>query len=141
MTKQDLLDALSTKFHRVEDPGEPRQKYGNLWYYLVKVYDLVGEGLRDMNIPFYVEDEGLPSEVAYWSPSEPKPTPVSGFQQEVTIYISGKIADGTIEGAFSEMLDTVNETAIYKVVMPDLTEKRLFVDKDGDGDLRYRSMA
>jgi len=139
MTKQDLLNALTTKFRRVETPHE-QATYGNLKYYLVKVYDLIGDALRDANIAFYVEDEGLPTEAAYWSPSEPKKAPATGFQQEVTAYVASKIADGTIEGAFSEMVDQVNENAIYTVVMPDLTERRLFVDKDGNGDLRHRQM-
>ena len=141
MTKAELIAKLQTKFHRVEDPGEPRQKYGNLWYYLVKVYDLVGEGLRDVNIPFYVEDEELPSEAAYWSPSEPKPATIEGFQQKVDAYISSKITDGTIEAAFVEAINVMYEVAIFKVVMPDLTERRLFVDRDTDGKFRYRPMA
>ncbi len=139
MKKAELLQKLNDKFYRVDDPGEARQTYGNLKYYLVKVYDVIGEGLRDVNIAFYVESEGEVDEVAYWSPSEPKPDPISGFQNEVNVYIAGKITDGTIEAAFTEQIDPVNETAIYKVVMPDLTEKRLFVDKD-NGNLRHRNM-
>lgn len=140
MTKQELLDALATKFYRVEAPVK-QQEYGNLWYYLVKVYDLVGDSIRDKNVAFYVEDEGEATEAAYWSPSEPKPTQESGFQQEVTDYVASKIADETIEGAFSEQIDTVNENAIYKVIMPDLTERRLFVDRNSTEDLRYRLLA
>lgn len=139
MNKAELLVKLNDKFHRVEDPGAARQIYGNLKYYLVKVYDLVNKALRDANIAFYVENEGETNEAAYWSPSEPKSDPVSGFQDEATAYVTGKIADGIIEAAFAEQVDPVNETAIYKVVMPDLTERRLFVDKE-NGDLRHRNM-
>jgi len=139
MTKADLIAKLEVKFHRIETP-QMAADYGGLKYYLVKVYDLVSDALRDANIAFYVQDEGTPSETAYWSPSEPKPEAISGFQQEVTVYISDKIVAGIIEAAFAEQIDPVNENAIYKVVMPDLTEKRLFVDKDSNGNLRYRPM-
>ncbi|MCK5608633.1 hypothetical protein KAR91_42515 [Candidatus Pacearchaeota archaeon] len=138
MKKVDLLQALSVKFHKVETPNLV-QTYGSLKYYQVKVYDVIGETIRDMNIPFYVENEGQAGESAYWSPAEPKPDPVGGFQNEVAAYITGKITDGTIEAAFAEQIDRVNKTAIYKVVMPDLTEKRIFVDKD-NGNLRHRNM-
>ena len=139
MNKAELLGKLNDKFHRVDDPGTAVQTYGNLKYYQVKVYDVVGETIRDMNIPFYVENEGQAEEAAYWSPAEPKPDAISGFQNEVAVYIAGKITDSTIEAAFAEQIDRVNETAIYKVVMPDLTEKRIFVDKD-NGNLRHRNM-
>lgn len=139
MTKAELLLALATKFYKVLNPTM-HQEEGGLRWYTVKCYDKVGDAIRDINIPFYVESEGEVDEAAYWSPSEPKPEPVSGFQQEVDVYIAGKITDDTIEGAFAETIDQANETAIYKVVMPDLSEKRLFVDKDGNGDLRHREM-
>jgi hypothetical protein len=138
MNKTELLQALSSKFYRVETPTE-QQDYGNLKYYLVKVYDLVGDGLRDSNIAFYVENEGQGNEAAYWSPAEPKPdSPIATFQQEINTYISAKVADSTIEAAFPELVDISNEVAVYHVVMPNLTEKRLFVDKDVNGDLQHR---
>lgn len=139
MTKSELLTELGTKFYKVLNPTM-HQEEGGLRWYTVKVYDRIGDAIRDSNIPFYVENEGEINEIAYWSPSEPKPDPVSGFQQEIDIYIAGKITGGTIEGAFAETVDQINETAIYKVVMPDLTERRLFVDKDANGDLRHRQM-
>ena len=149
MTKQELLQKLSIKFHKIGtphpqytsgDPPVPTPDENGYQYYLVKVHDSVNDGLRDINIGFWVENEGQGNEVAFWSPSEPKPEPISGFQQEVTTYIVAKITDGTIEAAFPEQLDPLNGTAIFKVVMPDLTERRLFVDKDG-GVLRHRNMA
>ena len=140
MKKAELIQALETKFHRVETPVE-QADYGGLKYYLVKVYDLVNDGLRDVNIAFYVEDEGQPSEAAYWSPSEPKPSPVSGFQQELATFIASKILAGAIKGAFAEKVDQVNETAIYQVVWSDLSERRYFVSKDVSGDLQLEQLA
>ena len=140
MTKAELMVALEGKFYKVFTPAL-QQTYDNLKYYLVKVYDKIGDAIRDQNIPFYVEDEGLPSEAAFWSPSEPKPDKIPGVQEKLNGFISAKIEDGTIEAAFAEQIDPVNETAIYKVVMPDLSEKRLFIDRDAGGNLRYRLMA
>jgi hypothetical protein len=139
MKKQELLAALGSKFHRVETPALEAD-YGELRYYLVKVYHLVDDGLRDVNIPFYVEKEGLPEEAAYWSPSEPLPTRPTEFREEVQAYIAQKISDGTIEGAYIEQIDQANETAVGTAIMSDLTEKRLFLDKDGNGDLRHRAL-
>ena len=137
MTKQDLLDALATKFYKVGAANPQGNPTLGLQWYLVKVFDKNGDVIRDQNVSFY---EDTATGEAYWSPSEPKPTPVSGFQQEINAYIAGKIADGTIEGAFSEQMDITNENAIYMVVMSDLTQKRLFVDRDNNGVLRHRLM-
>ena len=140
MNKAELLQKLNNKFHRVDDPGIARQTYGNLKYYLVKVYDVIGEALRDMNIAFYVENEGQAEEVAYWSPSEPKPESTARFTQEVHDYIKSVIDAGQIEGAFVESVDEQKEIAIVNIIMNDLTEQRRFVDRDGNGDLQHRQI-
>lgn len=140
MTKAELLQELNVKFYKVGVP-DLKQSYDNIKYYTVSVFDKTGDALRDINIPFYVENEGGGSESAYWTPSEPKPTPEIRFQQEVDTFIASKITAGTIEGAFSVELDATNENAIFKVIMPDLAERKLFVDRDINGDLRHRNMA
>lgn len=140
MNKAELLQKLNDKFYRVEDPGPARQTYGNLKYYLVKVYDLLGDALRDINIAFYVESEGEVDEVAYWSPSEPKPEPTTGFTQEVNDYIKSVIDAEQIEGAFIEAVDEVKEIAVARIIMNDLTEQSRFVDRDANGDLQHRQI-
>lgn len=137
MTKAELLQALATKFFKVGTPHADGSidEFG-FQSYLVKTIDKVGDSIRDQNYRFYVEDDGGPAEAAYWSP-EPKPDPVSGFQKELRTYIEGKIGDNTIEAAYIESIDVANETAIAKVVMPDLSEVRVFLDKDA-GNLRHR---
>jgi hypothetical protein len=122
MNKTELLAALATK------------------YYLVKVYDKVGDAIRDMNIGFYVDLEGTGSEAAYWSPSEPKPVAGTGFQQEVMDYIKTKISAGAIEGAFITAIDQVKEIASGVAIVDvagTLAEKKIFVDRSG-GNLRHR---
>lgn len=143
MKKADLLQALNTKFYKVLNVTMHQQE-NNLKWYTVKCYDKIGNALRDINVPFYVENEGQPNEVAYWSPSEPKPAPVTGgFQVELSAYIISKVGDGTIEGAVAESIDNVNETAVVRIIKDvsgSLTELRLFIDKDTNGDLQHRQI-
>lgn len=143
MNKSELLTKLNGKFYKVGNATVRATDEFGIKYYLVKVYDAVGETLRDTNIAFYIENEGNTNETAYWNPSEPKPDPVIGFAQEVNDYLSQKITDGAIEGVSVVSVDRQNETAITEVVMTDankLIESRLFLDKDGAGNLRDRAI-
>jgi len=141
MNKSELLEKLSEKFYKVETPTLKQTPVGNLKQYLVKVYDLIGDALRSMELGFYVKDEGETSEVAFWLSSEPKPTSVAGFTEEINDYIKDIIGTGKIEGAFIEIIDEVNEIAVASIVMNDLTKQRRFVDRDADGNLRHRPLA
>jgi hypothetical protein len=139
MTKSELLTALNGKFYKVGAPNQQQIDEFGIQYYLVKVYDKVGDAIRDMNLAFYVEAEGQPSEAAYWSPSEPKPTPIESSRQKLLNYIESKITDGTIRAGYIEQADFISETVIIKVVMEiggNTVEKRIFIDKDPQGNLR-----
>ncbi len=142
MKKADLLQALSTKFYKVETPNL-QQTYGNLKYYLVKVYDVIGEALRDANIAFYVENEGQGNEAAYWSPSEPKPgTPQ--FLQDLDVYIASLLTDGTFEMLIGKgTVDAVNESSIVTAIVTSgntLEERRYLIDKDTGGNFQNRQI-
>jgi len=139
MKKAELLQKLNDKFYKVLNVTMHKE-YDGLRWYTAKVYDKIGDALRDANIPFYVENEGEADEAAYWSPSEPKPDPVTGFTQEVNDYIKGVIDAGQIEGAFIEAIDEVKEIAIARIIMNDLTEQRRFVDRKTDGTLQHRQI-
>ena len=139
MTKTELLTALNGKFYLVSNPVMKADLDGLKWY-MVKVYDKINDSLRDTTIAFYVENEGEGGEVAYWSPSEPKPTPVTGFALEVSNYIQAKITDGTIEGGFVNSVDNAKEIAYGTAIVDvsgDLQEKKILVDKDGE-TIRHR---
>lgn len=140
MNKSELLQKLSEKFYKVGTANLRQPCEGSLKWYLVKVYDLVGDALRDMSLGFCVENEGEVNEVAYWLSSEPKPTPVTSFTKEVNDYIKSVIDAKQIEGGFVELVDEVKEIAVVKVVMNDLTQQRRFVDKDENGDLQHRQL-
>ena len=139
MNKSELLIKLNEKFYKVGNATVRETDEFGIKYYLVKVYDKVGDAIRDSNLAFYVENDGEVNEVAYWSPSEPKPTPVESPQQKLLNYIASKIADGTIRAGYIEASDSISETAIVKVAIEiggNLTEKRIFIDKDPQGNLR-----
>ncbi len=139
MTKSELLAELATKFYKVGTANQQGIDEFGIQYYLVKVYDKVGDALRDMNLAFYVEAEGQSSEAAYWSPNEPKPAPKESSQKKLLNYIVSKIADGTVRAGYIEQADFDSETAVIKVVMEvggNLTERRIFIDKDPQGNLR-----
>lgn len=144
MNKSELLAELATKFYKVGTANQQSIDEFGIQYYLVKVYDKVGDAIRDMNLAFYVEAEGQVTEAAYWSPSEPKPTVVpSGFQVDIDNYIQSKIDVGAIEGAFTDSIDIVKEIAYGRAIIDvsgTLTEKKIFIDKDANGDLRHRAV-
>jgi len=138
MTKQGLLNLLKEKFTKVlaeKQVGEPEE---GITHWAVPVFDKVSDILIRQWVHFYTDAEGN----AYWQDREPKPTPGSDPSAQLRQYINSKIADGTIEGANIDLIDAINETAIVRVWMGDpLEEKRLFVDRDDSGKLRYRVIA
>ena len=140
MTKAELITALEGKFTKVFSPSLT-QTYDNFNYYLVKVYDVIDDSIRDFNVAFYVKDEGQGTERAFWSPSEPKQSPSISTSTKLQNYIDARIADDTIEIGKIEVLNNANEAAIVTVVLDQsgiLVEKKLLVDTDAQGDLRYR---
>ena len=140
MIKSELITALEGKFYKLFTPTLG-QSIGNLNYYLVKLFDKVGDCLRDSNLAFYVENEGEVDEAAYWSPKEPKPTQVESFDAKAQAYLNTKIADGTVEGAFIIESNSKCENATVKVIIDNsgtLEEKTLLLDKDSQGDARHR---
>lgn len=129
MTKQDLLDALDAKFHKVAVVTEQSEEAGVKWY-LAGVFDIndAGTGMVRKNIPFYVEDEGLSTEEAYWGPAEPKPTPGDpSFDQRVRAFIASKVADATILYGTVLSMDVLSLKAHGEVIMPDKSKKEVLL--------------
>ena len=140
MTKTELLAELAVKFHIVLAPDlqatYPIPGGGTVKYYTVSTFDLVGNVLRDRNIPFYVEDEGGPAETAHWSGSEPKPTPEENAQALLIAYLNSKIGDGTGGTVRSyRILEGTLNIAMKQVVVSglqqDWTWKDYLVTHDG----------
>lgn len=140
MDKQGLLDALAAKFTYVGTPQEVGEAEG-IKRYIVGCWDVVGDVAVRTNVGFYVEDEGQPTEAAYWQNREPKPTPTLTWAQEVLNYIQSKIEDDTIEAAFIDSIDVQNETAegrAYLIQATDIVERHILVDKDPSDVIRHR---
>ncbi len=140
MTKADLIAALATKYFIVRTPVLQSTE-GDLNWYTAKVYDKIDEALREGNISFWVQNDGISGETAYWSPAEPKPAPTTTFVGELEDYIGSKITAGVIEGGFITYINESNEIA-YGIAIVDqagtLVEKKVFLDKDSGGNLQHR---
>ena len=79
MKKIELLTELEKKFFKVgkvalADPSQAgqavREQEGVMWY-IAGVYEQSGNTLARRNISFYVVDEGLPTEQAFYADREP----------------------------------------------------------------------
>jgi hypothetical protein len=140
VNKQDLLNALTAKFHAV---GDPRHQFaeGGLKVYAVMVFELAGDDISRRNIEFVVENEGLGNEAAYWAPEEPETMPAQNqFISDINVYVAARIADGTIEAAFVTEEDLINEKAIawaYAQVASEWREVKVLLRRDVNGDIEH----
>ena len=133
MTKDELIAALQSKFHIILDVMDVKVITPTLNFYRVKVFDLVNGGLRDQNISFYVENEGLATEAAYWAPSEPKPTPVENAQALLKAFLDSKITDATVR-SYRIMEGTFNietRTVVVEALKPDWLWAFFLITHDG----------
>jgi len=93
MNKAELLVELEGKFEDVLAVVKQSEVAG-VSYYVANVFDVVGDTGRTINVMFFVKDESLAGEVAFWGSSEPKPTPppvVPTFADEAQAWLQSKI--------------------------------------------------
>lgn len=108
MKKQDLLNELSTKFHKLGrvapvdlSPTDTtiRDEEGVRWY-IAGIYEKADNRLIRKNIPFYVEAEGEVNEAAFYAeklPAETLSTPTATpFKDLAIAEIEKKITAGII---------------------------------------------
>jgi len=131
MTEQEILNNLTTKFWQVGTPTK-YTTYANVELWKVPVIKKVGNVAWD-NVAYYWR---VNENECYWKNGEIEST--TGFLNELRTYIQAKITDGTIESATIQSSDFDNETAIVSVVLPNLSEKRLLIDRNSSGDIQYR---
>ena len=90
---------------------------------------------------FYVVDEGMATEIAYWHGSEPKPAPPApGFDAELRAWLDTKVADDTI--LFYNVIGILPaiERARVDVVLKQVdtyVEKKLGIFKNAQGQFEY----
>ena len=138
MTKIELLNNLKSKFKKIGEPvldiRTPKFLGYKLWR--IPVMDGIDDALWENDILVWEDTDGN----WFWKNGEPKAQ--SDFSFQLNQYIKEKIKDGTIEGAFVEVLDNEKENAIVKIVLDQagLKEERCLTDKDTSGNLQYRAI-
>ena len=142
MNKQDILDALAQKFALVLDTALANQSLSNLSEYKATVADTVGGVFSISEVRFYVLNEGEANEAAYWRDVEPKPEPAETFREKLQVWIDNAIVEGKVEGANIWVVDEENKTATVTAWIEDehgvVRERHLFLDRDEEGQWRYR---
>ena len=129
MNKSELLAALAAKFYFV-DPPVVVSTTGTIKRYTSQCFDLLGDALRRVTVDFYVQDEGLPGEIAFWATQEPVNNAATNFHRDCEAYIAAKITDGTIRAGFIVEMDPIREVAVawgYVVVAGDLNEVKVLL--------------
>jgi len=143
MKKQDILNALQTKFACVL--GTRRvELIGAVGWYVANVLDLAGTCGTKGNVGFYVVCEGQETEAAYWHGTEPKPAaPEPTMQAHLQEYLTALIVADTVEGASITSIDVTNQTAtvtVWIVSGSNVATRSFFVDKDVQGNWRRREI-
>ena len=132
MNKQELIEALKTKFYAVDEAGihEGKTEAGiTVWG--IGVFDKVGDVIAKKNLMFYTKGTD-----AFWGVSEPNPTiptPNPTFTDRVNGYIASKITDGTIRFAYIEQVSDGIQKALVTAIMSDKTEKEAIISEAADG--------
>lgn len=154
MRKTDLINELKSGFYKVGKVApvdlSPTDKAlrdieGVTWY-IAGVYEKKDERLIRRNISFYVDDEGKPTEAAFYAeklPGSILSEVLTDFRDVVLKEISSFISLGEIEKA---NIDVVNENEKFAIVtaysleIDYINTQRYFVYEDKDNILQFKKM-
>ena len=151
MNKAELAAAIVSKFAAVLKTTE-RSPVGGVTYCTANVLDVVGDVARNINVSYFVVDDGGPGEAAYWGGSEPKPTPapvVPTFTDEARAWLQDKI-DVTVGGQIIRMFnglaaDNVQERAVVFLELEAVATGELSTVKVAlwkvEGEFQYKAYA
>ncbi|MCK4518414.1 hypothetical protein KAT92_06560 [Candidatus Babeliales bacterium] len=132
MNKQELIEALKTKFYAVDEAGIHEGKTeAEITVWGIGVFDKVGDVVAKKNLMFYTKGTD-----AFWGVSEPNPPapePVITFTNRVNTFIASKITDGTIRFAYIEQISDNTQKALVAAIMSDKTEKKAIISEAADG--------
>ena len=137
MTLQAIKDALSVKFFKVGAETLVKTFEPNVKLWSIPVIEKEGDVMWENNIQICQNGD---ADEYYWKNSEPK-SGMYVFQKEVEAYVKQKVADWTIEGVKSSSYDISNKRVFLIVIKNNagiLNEIKVWIDKDGTGNLRYR---
>ena len=132
MTKQNLIDALKTKFNLVGIEKQIGQEIAGvltLTHWAIPVLDQVGNSLIRQWVHFYTDQNNN----AFWEDREPKPIPpipVESFIVKVTNFLQAKMTDGTIKYAFIDNISEFFKRAQISVVTPTNVQKKAIISMD-----------
>lgn len=133
MNKQELIDALNSKFHTVDEAGLHKgDTIAGITVWQIKVFDNVGGVMKRPTLTFYTDLE----DNAFWGNSEPNPTipiPDPTFTDRVNVFIASKITDGTIKFGYILQISELTKRASVMGRMPDNSEKEVLVLEDTQG--------
>ena len=149
MKKQDMIDAIQSKYETVFSVTE-KEELENVKWYVAYVFDATGDNATKRNVGFYVKNEGTVDEKAFWHGNEPKPTPpapIPTFQQKLQEHLTALIVatDNKVEGGTIQSLDAVNKIATVSISLKsdinnNITEKHFFIDKDAQDNWQRREI-
>lgn len=143
MKKQDLIDSLANKF-AIIGTAQLQDESEGFKYYLIGVWEIIGDTANRLNYTFYVKDEELPTEAAYWHGKEPKPTPSTSFSQDVFIYFKDLIdSDPDIYGGYIDDVINSQETAIGRLIRKSgqgAETLPIFIDKNSSDEFQYKEI-
>jgi len=139
MNKTEILAEIDSKYDAMDASPTLVVEDSPTGYnlYTIKVLDLANTTLISDNVQFYVYHEGEEDEAAYYFMEEPNP---HDFFADLQDFIDAAILAEDVEGLFIENYDEINDTAVLRVVKNDLTEAKHFIDRDGNGDIRNRTI-
>jgi len=106
MNKAQLLAALEGKFAAILAVAK-QSEVASISYYVANVFDVMGDTGRTVNVMFFVKNDGLAGEAAYWGGGEPKPAPppvVPTFGDEAQVWLRSKL-DVTVDSSIVRMYD------------------------------------
>ncbi len=139
MKKEDIISALDQRFSAVS--VEKVEEVRGITVYVANVMDISGDTATRRNVVFYVMDEGLGTEAAYWHGSDPtKTVQPDEFWAGLTKYLASLIEAGTVEAYKIEALEgSFAVVTSYVASGDDVVIEKLYVDCPG-GKWRSRRL-
>jgi hypothetical protein len=133
MNKQELIDALNSKFHTVDEAGlHTGDTIAGITVWHIRVFEEINGVMKRPTLTFYTDSK----DNAFWGNTEPSPTipiPDPTFTDRVNVFIASKITDGTIRFAYIGQISNDTKKALVTAIMFDKTEKKAIISEAVDG--------
>jgi len=136
MKKQDIINALETKFYLVPEPKKISSEMDIGQY---QVFPMVknGDVLYSQCVTFYVENEGEEDECAYWGGAEPLKSTTQGLSDKIVAFLNAKMTDGTLKYGYIQSVNEATQKGFVVIITSGNIKKEAVVYKDAQGKLTY----